>query len=56
MGKISSYSQDTSLTAGDKVIGTDTSGVTKNYTLAQLGTFIQGSYSNVDIALSLIHI
>ncbi len=50
MGKISSYSQDTSLTAGDKVIGTDTSGVTKNYTLAQLGTFIQGSYSNVDIA------
>jgi len=50
MAKISSYIQDTSLHANDKVIGSDTSGATRNYTLGQLGTFIQGSYSNLDIA------
>ena len=45
MAKISSYISDTSLTTGDKVLGTDTSGVTRNYTLGQLGTFIQGTYT-----------
>ena len=45
MAKISSYVSDTALTTGDKVLGTDVSGVTRNYTLGQLGTFVQDSYT-----------
>ena len=50
MPRISRIAADTSLTDGDKLIGTDVSGSTKNFTLAQLGNFTQANYSNVDIA------
>ncbi len=50
MPRISRIAADTSLTDGDKLIGTDVSGSTKNFTLAQLGSFTQANYSNVDIA------
>ena len=50
MPRISRIENDTALTDTDKLLGTDVSGVTKNFTLAQLGTFTQANYSNVDIA------
>ena len=50
MPRISRIAADTSLTDGDKLIGTDVSGSTKNFTLAQLGNFTKANYSNVDIA------
>ena len=51
MPRISRIATDTTLTDGDKVIGTDAlNGSTKNFTLGQLGDFVQTNYSNVDIA------
>tara|TARA_R100000995_G_scaffold36506_1_gene16685 strand:- start:989 stop:1924 length:936 start_codon:yes stop_codon:yes gene_type:complete len=50
MPRISRIANDTALTNSDKLLGTDVSGSTKNFTLAQLGTFTQANYSNVDIA------
>ena len=50
MPRISRIATDTTLTDGDKVIGTDVSGSTKNFTLGQMGEFVQSNYSNVDIA------
>lgn len=50
MPRISRIANDTALTDSDKLLGTDVSGSTKNFTLAQLGTFTQANYSNVDIA------
>ena len=51
MPRISRLTTDTTLTVGDKVIGTDAvDGSTKNFTLGQMGEFVQSNYSNVDIA------
>ena len=50
MPRISRIATDTTLTDGDKLIGTDVSGSTKNFTLGQMGEFVQSIYSNVDIA------
>ena len=50
MPRISRIATDTTLTDGDKLIGTDVSGSTKNFTLGQMGEFVQSNYSNVDIA------
>ena len=50
MPRISRISNDTTATNSDKLLGTDESGATKNFTLAQLGSFVQSNYSNVDIA------
>jgi len=50
MPRISRIATDTTLTDGDKLIGTDVSGSTKNFTLGQMGQFVQSNYSNVDIA------
>ena len=50
MGRIKNYVVDSALTTADKLLGTDSSGVTKNYPLSDLGTFIQNNYSNVDIS------
>jgi len=51
MPRISRIAADTTLTVGDKVIGTDAlDGSTKNFTLGQMGEFVQSNYSNVDIA------
>lgn len=54
MANISSYTNDQSLHADDKIIGTDGSpgadnGVTKNFTLSDLSEFIRG---NGDIVVS----
>jgi hypothetical protein len=50
MPRISKIANDTTLTDSDKLLGTDVSGATKNFTLEQLGNFTQTNYSNVDIA------
>lgn len=51
MPRISRIANDTTLTDGDKVVGTDAlDGSTKNFTLGQMGEFVQSNYSNVDIA------
>ena len=50
MGRIQNYIADQTLTTNDKVLGTDSTGATRNYPLSDLGTFIQNNYSNVDIA------
>lgn len=45
MAKISSYPTDTSITAGDKVIGTDadSSSATKNYVMSDIATYVAGT-------------
>ena len=50
MPRISRIANDTALSNSDKLLGTDEAGLTKNFTLAQIGTFTQANYSNVDIA------
>ncbi len=50
MPRISKIANDTTLTNSDKLLGTDVSGATKNFTLAQIGAFTKTNYSNVDIA------
>ena len=50
MPRISRIANDSALSNSDKLLGTDEAGLTKNFTLAQIGTFTQANYSNVDIA------
>jgi len=50
MPRISRIANDAALSNSDKLLGTDEAGLTKNFTLAQIGTFTQANYSNVDIA------
>tara|TARA_X000001382_G_C3173301_1_gene180296 strand:- start:991 stop:1629 length:639 start_codon:yes stop_codon:yes gene_type:complete len=50
MPRISRIAIDEALSNSDKLLGTDVSGSTKNFTLAQLGSFTKANYSNVDIA------
>ena len=50
MPRISRIANDATLTDSDKLLGTDVAGSTKNFTLAQLGSFTKANYSNVDIA------
>ena len=42
MPKISRYGQDQAVTGGDKLLGQDSSGATRTYTIASVSTFIQG--------------
>ena len=45
MAKISKYAADSTIAAGDKLIGTDvTTGNTKTYTLSDIGAFIDTTY------------
>ena len=39
MPRIKNYVQDQTVTAQDKVIGSDVSGVTRNYTMKQIADF-----------------
>jgi hypothetical protein len=50
MARISKYGADTTVTISDKLLGTDVDGATKNYTLGDIGSFVQTNYSNLDIA------
>ena len=45
MGKISTYPTDTSVSAGDKVIGTDndSSSATKNYVMSDIAAYVAGT-------------
>ena len=45
MPKISRYGQDQAVTGGDKLLGQDSSGATRTYTIASVSTFIQGEIS-----------
>lgn len=40
MPRIQNIENDSSLSGGDKLLGTDSSGVTKNFPLAELATFL----------------
>jgi len=40
MPKIKNIQQDSAVTAGDKVLGSDTSGATRNYTMQQIANFV----------------
>ena len=45
MAKISKYAADSTIAAGDKLLGTDaTTGNTKSYTLSDIGSFIDTTY------------
>lgn len=49
MARISTYAIDSNVTAQDKVIGTDSSGlVTKNFNLEDLGQFLSKGFVNVN--------
>ena len=50
MARISKYTSDSTLTNDDMVIGSDVGGATKNFTLGNIGSFVQSNYSNLDIA------
>lgn len=45
MPKISRYGQDQAVTGGDQLLGQDSSGATKTYSIASVSTFIQGEIS-----------
>tara|TARA_R100001509_G_scaffold163925_1_gene139769 strand:- start:266 stop:607 length:342 start_codon:yes stop_codon:yes gene_type:complete len=45
MPKIKNFEKDAAITGTDKLLGTDTSGATKNYLLNDLAAFIVGSNS-----------
>jgi len=45
MPKISRYGQDQAVTGGDKLLGQDSSGATRTYTIASVSTFVQGEIS-----------
>jgi len=45
MARISNYSQDTNVTKGDKLIGSDSGGVTKNFSLDSISTFFKETNS-----------
>lgn len=45
MPKISRYGQDEAVTGGDVLLGQDSSGATRTYTLASVSTFVQGEIS-----------
>ena len=40
MARISSYSKDTNISSGDKLLGSDSSGDTRNFVINDLQTFI----------------
>ena len=42
MARLKSYQKDTSISADDKVIGSDSTGVTRNYLISDLANFIHG--------------
>jgi hypothetical protein len=45
MAKISKYAADSTIAAGDKLLGTDaTTGFTKSYTLSDIGVFLDATY------------
>lgn len=45
MAKISKYTTDSTVAAGDRVLGTDgLTGFTKNYTISDIGSFIDATY------------
>ena len=46
MPKIKNIQQDSAVTAGDKVLGSDTSGATRNYTMQQIANFVVESGSS----------
>jgi len=41
MARVSAYKPDTDVTKNDKILGTDVSGVTKNYRLEDIGSFFK---------------
>jgi hypothetical protein len=46
MAKLSKYASDNTIAAGDRVLGTDSAtGLTKNYTLSDIATLIDTTYS-----------
>jgi len=55
MGRISRYGADATVELSDKLLGTDAGGLTKNYTVDSLGTFIaatHGSEGYINIAFN----
>jgi len=44
MARISKYSADATVTIGDKLLGTDVNGTTKNYTIGDVASFIDATY------------
>ena len=42
MARISKYNQDAEVTASDKLLGSDSSGSTKNFSIASLNTYFAG--------------
>ena len=44
MPKITRYVQDSEVTATDKILGTDSSGATKNYTLQSIANHVKSPY------------
>jgi len=55
MGRISRYGADATVELSDKLLGTDADGLTKNYTVSSLGTFINathGSEGYINIAFN----
>jgi len=45
MGRISNYSQDTNVTRGDKLLGSDSGGSTKNFSLESISGFFKNTNS-----------
>jgi hypothetical protein len=50
MAKLTTYANDSNITDSDKLLGTDTSGETKNFTLADIK-----SYVNAEAGISYKH-
>ena len=46
MGRISRYGADATVELSDKLLGTDVDGLTKNYTVDSLGTFITATHGS----------
>ena len=43
MARISTYQQDTNISTGDKLLGTDSGGGTKNFVISNLSSFLSES-------------
>jgi hypothetical protein len=61
MARIQTYTTDNTITGNEKVIGTDTDNSTKNYTIDEIGDYIEGGLAriwraNAAIYFGVIHI
>ena len=53
MARISTYQQDTNITTGDKLLGTDAGGGTKNFVISNLHLFYQSPILQVLVVVLL---